>query len=134
MIVIGGVYRERCVEARIDAMFGSGGRAAVALASANENVRLETFAAKDQQLAICAALEGAGVELGFAEAAALTEFRYLHSLAKPSISPWPVEVSAVPIVVSDEQVLLFGTLEGTAQVTGGRVVYDPQHSDPLSFL
>ena len=38
MIVVGGCYHEQCIALRIDDVFGSGGRAAVALADAGNDV------------------------------------------------------------------------------------------------
>ena len=55
------------------------------------------------------------------------EFRYQHSLSTPVIAPAPCKIEQHgPIIVSADCVLRFGMLEGSARVTAGRCVYDPQ--------
>jgi hypothetical protein len=105
----------------------------VALASANKNVRLSTFAPHAEHSAILAAIEGAGVAIDFAASPAVTTFRYLHSLARPTIRPWPIQAATSPLEATDEQILLYGTVEGSARVNGTQVVFDPQHSNPFEF-
>lgn len=134
MIVVGGVYQELCVDAGISDTFGSGGRAATALASQGGEVSLHTFVHCAAEAVVRDALEPAGIVLETLPAEAAVAFRYLHSLAKPTITPWPVPSAKAQIGVEGQSILLFGMIEGSAKVTGEVVVFDPQGSDPHHFV
>lgn len=133
--VVGGVYAERCVEPHWDDVYGSAGRAAAAISGSVETVRLITYRATDiadgldsLQSAYGLAIEGPQVAQGIG-------FDYMHSLADPRISPRPDAIfQNDPLEVTDDIVLRFGMLEGTAKVTAGRAIYDPQSAfDPRPF-
>ncbi len=133
MIVVGGIYEEQCIDAGIRETFGSGGRAATALASQNGSVTLHAFVQDAAEVSVRDALEPAGVNVATTPSQALIAFRYLHSLAKPTITPWPVPKVDAGIVVEGKDILLFGMIEGTAKVTGKTIVFDPQSGDPYDF-
>jgi len=133
-VVVGGVYREICVDAGVDEIFGSAGRAAIALASRGGPVILHTYLFPDDAEIARAALESGGVTIVATDRAARISFRYLHSLAKPAVQPWPIVAEPVSIQVEAKQALVFGMLEGKAKVTAGMVVFDPQGSDPKVFF
>jgi hypothetical protein len=134
VIVVGGVYRERCVDQNIDAIFGSGGRSATALASTGTPVELHTFVPEDQRQIISDALEPAGITIVSTVSPELLQFRYLHSLSKPSISPWPVPSAFHEVQANGQNALVFGFLEGGATVTASRAVVDPQGAPPSIVL
>ncbi|MBJ7486515.1 PfkB family carbohydrate kinase [Brevundimonas sp.] len=133
-VVVGGVYQEICVDAGVDEIFGSAGRAAIALASQGEPVVLHTYLFAGDAEAAGLALEPGGVTIRNVDRAERITFRYLHSLAKPTVSPWPVTQEALGLEVQAEQILIFGMLEGRAKVEADLVVFDPQGSDPKIFL
>lgn len=133
-VVVGGVYREICVDAGVDEIFGSAGRAAIALASRGKPVILHTYLFPEDAEVARAALEAGGVTIEATDRAARISFRYLHSLAKPAIWPWPITEEPISIEVEAEQALVFGMLEGTAKVTAGTIVFDPQGSNPEAFF
>jgi hypothetical protein len=132
VIVVGGVYGEVCLRPAIETIFGSGGRAAVALASAGVDVELHTYCPSNLHNTVRASLSGAGVKLAFHDSTELIVFRYLHPLASPLYYPWPIH-SQPTIEVSDDVVLLFGMMEGQAIVHGRSVVFDPQSPTPVPF-
>lgn len=133
--ITGGVYRERCIEPHWDDVFGSAGRAAVALADYGVELSLYTYRAKalfdgirNLEAAFGIAINGPEVQDG-------VEFEYIHSLGTPRITPRPDAIPEFPpFDVVGDVVLRFGMLEGTAKVAGGRVVYDPQSAfDPRPY-
>lgn len=133
--VAGGVYRESCLEPRNEDLFGSGGRAAAALAQLSEQVHLHTYVSQRQRPTLDALAETFGFQLHAQEVMRTPLFRYQHGLAEPHIYPPIGLIQAEEALRIDEQCILrFGFLEGDAVVTGDRVVYDPQSSlDPRPF-
>jgi hypothetical protein len=132
MIVVGGVYGERCITPRVDEVFGSGGRAAAAIASTGVPVELCCYCPAAEASSVRASLEGAGMTLKLTDSSVFISFRYLHPLAQPFFEPAKFEVSA-PIMVEGEKVLRFGFMEGDAIVTADMAVYDPQSPIPRGF-
>jgi|TARA_R100000049_G_C1957802_1_gene121999 nucleoside 2-deoxyribosyltransferase len=133
--IVGGVYVERCIEPPWDEVFGSAGRAAMALSDAVPDLRLLAFrpTAIQDGLENLEFITGASIEGPVVSDA--IEFDYMHSLADPRITPRP---DAIPqkgsIAAEDDVVLRFGMLEGEAKVTAKRAVYDPQSAfDPQPF-
>lgn len=134
--VVGGVYRERCVEPHWDDVYGSAGRAAAAMSGSIDGVRLYTYRAEGMSdgLENLAAVYGLDIQ-GPAVSGPGISFDYIHSLSEPAIAPRPdAIVQNEPIVVHDDVVLRFGMLEGTARVQARRAIYDPQSAfDPRGF-
>lgn len=125
--IAGGVYREYCVHPRWNEIYGSAGRAALAVAHMGTNVVLHSFMddeAKD-------VLAGKGVYLDGFDMQSRTvtggiRFRYLHDLATPAITGVP-ERSFGVLEVAEEKVVRFGMLDGDARVNAKWAVYDPQN-------
>ena len=133
--VVGGTYHEICREPRWDQLFGSGLRAAAALGTLSDEVRLSTYIGDHQRPTLDAYALEYGVDVDAAPAPATLRFSYIHGLARPWIDP-PLHLitPADPLRVDASVVLRFGILEGDAIVHGGRVVYDPQSAyDPRPF-
>lgn len=135
MIVAGGFYYEHCVVPKVDDGFGSGGRAAVALANSRSGIQVDWHYYCPQVDAPRIAMQLAVPHLNHCPSPSdgLISFRYFHPLAKPFFSPAnPKQFK--PIEAEDDVVLRFGFMEGSAKVHGTRVVYDPQsHDDPVSY-
>lgn len=132
--VVGGTYRERCVQPRWDALYGSAGRAGMALSYVH-SVRLVTCIGDDCRQDLEVLTNMAGIELRAEKVPATISFDYVHPLSVPVVQPPPHAISrAQPLVAKDGVVLRFGMMEATAVVEGDRVVYDPQSAyAPESF-
>lgn len=119
MIVAGGTYRERCVAPAADLLFGSGGRAALALRDL-ERTTLHTFHPDAEEVQI-----SFGADAIVHPSPALMTFDYLHPLARPRISPDPHPWCGL-VPVQGETVIRFGCLEGEFVVSAEAAIYDPQ--------
>jgi hypothetical protein len=126
MIVAGGTYIERCITPSVQSLFGSGGRAALAIRNLDE-VQLHTFYPDVRDIR---ANFGANAVVHPTDAA--VTFEYLHPLARPHVSPFPLP-RAEAASVSGSRVIRFGCLESSFVVDAGCAVYDPQ-GDPALFL
>jgi hypothetical protein len=124
--VVGGVYREWCMRPSWREIYGSAGRAAVAMASMGASVRLHAYMdqlAKDS-MAAQAALNG--FEIAPRDATSAVAFDYVHGLATPRIFVPAGRLDAIE--VRAENIVRFGMLESDAMVHGDTVVYDPQNA------
>ena len=119
MIVAGGTYRERCVAPRADLLFGSGGRAALALRDL-EHAVLHTFHPDAEEVRI-----SFGADAVVHDSSAVITFEYLHPLAQPRVSPDPHPWCGL-VEVSGERVVRFGCLEGEFVIDAHAAIYDPQ--------
>jgi len=126
--VVGGVYREYCVHPRWYDVFGSAGRAALAIASAGSPVVLHSYTG-DSTLGVIKE-KGAwldGFEIAPTPVESEVSFKYLHDMAVPQVLGVP-EVPYLPIRLTEEKVLRFGMMEGDAVVNATWAVYDPQNA------
>ncbi|MDA4848613.1 PfkB family carbohydrate kinase [Hoeflea poritis] len=133
MIVAGGYYREICVSPKHDELFGSGARAAFAIASAGTDVGWHYYCPKSQQQIASVAISSPYLRHHPHTSGEIVSFTYFHPLSEPEYRP-----SDLPrcenIVVEDANILRFGFMEGDAIVHGDRVVFDPQSpKKPVSF-
>lgn len=133
--VIGGVYGERCGFPDWNEIYGSAGRAAVALSAHLANVRLHTILPQkmaDQARPIFGSF---GVQLLARAGKQFIGFDYLHCLAEPAIHPTPALIEQQPpLRVTADVAVVFGMMESTPQVSADFCVYDPQSpSDPKGF-
>ncbi|MGG5819341.1 PfkB family carbohydrate kinase [Falsiroseomonas sp. HW251] len=127
LLVVGGIYRERCVWPEWKRTMGSAGRAAIAVAGFGHPVRLIGYAAPEVATEFEA--EAQADDIGFQpiRAAHPILFDYVHGLSIPRVVPDPIVINReAPIEVAGDVVLRFGMLEGTALVDAGTCVYDPQ--------
>lgn len=136
IIVAGGVYHERCIWPDWDQLFGSGGRAASALARHAASIRLRTYARSDTADAFRANADAHGFVLDPVEAPQTISFEYVHSLSVPVIRPSPSQIrQQQPFSVGADAVLRFGMMEGSAVVDAEWCVYDPQSAfNPEMFI
>jgi Nucleoside 2-deoxyribosyltransferase/pfkB family carbohydrate kinase len=127
LTIVGGVYHELCVWPDWDRLFGSGGRAAAAVAGYVDYVTLYSYA--ETTTATAFGSYARAYDFSFRPVASdeTISFEYVHSLSVPVVRPPPVRIHQLdPIVVNAEVALRFGMMEGSAQVTANRCVYDPQ--------
>ena len=133
--VVGGSYYERCLSPAVRQFYGSGGRAAAALAGRLKDVVLHTYQsdAAAPDLKRLAALSEFQVHTH--QSFRPIKFDYVHPLQSPRISPPPQLIrQSDPFSVRGDLVLSFGMLEGAPEVHGRVVVYDPQDGlTPRSF-
>lgn len=133
MIVAGGVYHEKCIAPHWDRLFGSGGRAAAAIASLAVGTELHAYVAEEWIDDVRASCHATRVEPHLTQIASSIGFHYFHALSRPDIHGHDGE-RYPSLKVSGAAVLRFGMLEGDAIVDGDRVVYDPQNwSEVLAF-
>lgn len=130
--VVGGVYHERCMAPKWQEVFGSGGRAATALARMGAQVELHAYADPDlaEVFQQRAALED--FQLHVTDVRESAGFSYVHGLSSPTI--YKPQSNLPPIPVKADRVVRFGMIEGDARVEADYAVYDPQNAfEPQSF-
>jgi hypothetical protein len=124
--VVGGAYEEWCLRPSWHEVFGSGGRAASAVAAMAGAGKVTLHCYTDGRtapvLGARCALEA--TRLVATAVPATCSFRYTHALHRPEVDG--PRATYAPLVVTGENILRFGILEGDAIVHGRRVVYDPQ--------
>ena len=126
MLIAGGVYREQCCVPAWDAMFGSGGRAAMAISALSPGSSLYAYV-ESCEIEATNVLKKLGVAVKFSQRRTGVVFSYFHPLSRPYIYPTVHEIVCQPaITIQGDAVLRFGFLEGEAIVDAGRAVYDPQ--------
>ncbi|QYC09617.1 PfkB family carbohydrate kinase [Brevundimonas nasdae] len=126
--IVGGVYRERCVEPLWDAIYGSAGRALAATTQIAPGARLVSYVDSATATGAQALADDCGATFEGHPTPASVCFDYLHPLAAPRINPQPGTVTNEPITVSGDVVLRYGMLEGDAVVHAKKAIYDPQSS------
>lgn len=124
LAVVGGAYHEHCLRPHWAEVFGSGGRAACAIARLGHEVELHCYADNQvrEVMATRAAIDGfvlhaSGIQKSIT-------FDYDHALSNPRILDARQVHPAIEIKAS--MVLRFGMLEGQAVVDAETAVYDPQ--------
>ncbi|WP_155944016.1 PfkB family carbohydrate kinase [Mycobacterium sp. 360MFTsu5.1] len=130
--VVGGTYREYCVEPPINRLLGSGLRAAGLLASLGDTVQFRT-AINDGDApefsAVCSALN---IAAGPIERTGPIVFTYETPISRTTLRG--TASSAAPIEVDAECVLAFGMVETRWTVRAKTVVVDPQHGSVDALL
>lgn len=133
--VVGGFYEERCTRPAWSQTFGSGGRAAAAIATYGSEVVFHTYASLKSQsyLQMFAGAYKLGVQASSIERT--VAFSYLHDLADPHIAHVPpAQPMPAPLQIQQDKVVRFGMLEGDAIVQAQWAVYDPQNQGaPVAF-
>lgn len=112
--------------------FGSGGRAAAALAALGIPVTLHGYADAPALAAIESMAASGHIELALTGVSESPGFYYIHGLSVPVIEG--LSTSHPSIRVDAERVLRFGMIEGDGIVRARRAVYDPQDArNPRPF-
>lgn len=127
--IIGGVYQETCLHPSWNEIFGSGGRAASAIAKIGGQAALHSHIAKDFELPIQtrAALEGFNIKNHKSSSDKIEPiyFEYNHALSTPYF-PLVTEQNKC-IKLSEDMVIQFGMMECDVTVNAEYAVYDPQN-------
>ena len=129
MIVAGGSYLEICLRPESRRLFGSGLRAACAVAPLSPGTEFHTYGFEGWVEDIRHSAAAFGCVAYVRSVKDAISFSYDHPLSRASRHPLAVARNA-PIRVQGRTVLRFGFVEGDAIVQGERVVYDPQSNDP----
>lgn len=108
----------------MDALLGSGGRAALAL-RAKIHAQLHTFYPDDEAIKL-----NFGRDVIVHQSSSQFSFHYLHPLASPRLAGQPTQV-LLQADVEGGEVLRFGCVEGHFKVNAQKAVYDPQGSGEL---
>ncbi|TXH03065.1 MAG: nucleoside 2-deoxyribosyltransferase [Nevskiaceae bacterium] len=130
--VVGGVYQEHCVHPRWNQIYGSAGRAALAIGTLGTAVVLHSYMNDTAQQLINE--KGAWLDnfsTNPTNIDRIVGFNYLYDMAVPEkygIPPQPYP----SLILNEEKILRFGMLEGDAIVQAEWAVYDPQR-DGASF-
>lgn len=125
--VVGGVYREVCTHPKWNHIYGSAGRAALAIGNMRTPVVLHSYldqAAQDDLSQEAAWLDD--LQLNSTLITGGVGFQYLHDMAAPNIFGRPASLHP-SLQVNEEKVVRFGMLEGDAIVSSEWAVYDPQN-------
>lgn len=130
LIVVGGFYRESCRFPPSDEFWGSGGRAAAAIAELGIRTTFVTAADRNAEAILASIAEAVGFAYSAVPIPETIAFRYDHGLSSPIIWPPPNAVERTEIEVRGQCVLHFGMLEADVEVEAATVVYDPQ--EPFS--
>jgi len=128
MIIAGGCYLEHCDEPYWHELYGSGVRAAACIGALTKDVKLITYACKDDLSSLAATASTFGFEVESTHINHRTSFHYTHGLCTPLITPHPLQIErpASLLVNTGDILLRFGFIEGDAIVHSDSVVYDPQ--------
>lgn len=126
--VIGGVYRQTCLKPSWDHFFGSGGRAAVAIATMGTKVNLHAYISDSllSDFNFKVALLGKDVfsivRLPYCKD---INFNYSHGL--DPLNP-PIVQKRESIKLTSDNALVFGMLECNFEINIDYAVYDPQNT------
>src|ERR1700755_1448709 len=85
--IAGGVYHERCEWPTWDMVFGSGGRAAAAISSVVDKVRLNSYASEDAARRFSSTVRLYEFDFQYTPILRQLSFDYIHPLAMPIIRP-----------------------------------------------
>ncbi len=137
--VVGGVYRERCLEPEWDEWFGSGLRAAAAvtdiLGNTDHSPLLHSWVSDKEREEITLKADTLSVAIDLHARQDAIEFQYEHGLSVPRVYPDPAQlVTPASEHISIENGIVFGLIEDagrghqglSVKVSGKRVIYDPQ--------
>ncbi len=129
--VVGGTYRELCTDPRMNALRGSGLRAAALLSSLGHQTLLHTCiepAAQEEMTALADAFN-----IGLAEHPRSDQVSFSYD-TPVSPAQWRHPGSSVALTVRESRVVAFGMVDATWVIEADSVVLDPQHGDLAALL
>jgi nucleoside 2-deoxyribosyltransferase len=133
MIVVGGSYLEICVVPEWYRLFGSGGRAALVLASLSNDVDFHTYACKQWADDVEQTMGAAGIKPRVHRIEEDVSFSYFHPLSEAHLNP-EAPSQYPPFKISGDTVLRFGFVEGDAIVNANYATFDPQGGKSLAHF
>jgi pfkB family carbohydrate kinase/nucleoside 2-deoxyribosyltransferase-like protein len=130
VIVLGGIYRERCLFPAADDIVGSGLRGAALLRSVCPNIRLVGAVDATTKAAADAVIGGLELDAELVERNEPVEFSYFTPLSTPALNGGRSHAAA--ITVEDDAAMVFRMVErAELRVRAERVVLDPQQPRDL---
>jgi hypothetical protein len=129
--IVGGAYREVCLDPTWDYLFGSGVRAAAAVSALasqrKRSVKLHCWISESEQQELDLVAKTFGFELAAMGRSQAIEFQYDHPLGPPRLFPAAKDIEpAAPPTIETENALVFGLIETQPIIHASRLVYDPQ--------
>ncbi|MCL6742318.1 PfkB family carbohydrate kinase [Kosakonia sp. R1.Fl] len=134
MHIIGGVYREICLRPHWNYIYGSGGRAALAMCEMGVDIKLHAYLDDEYKKYL-------EIEAGFCKGNLTIDqyktdeklvFHYAHGLS--NIIPPQSKNTNAEIFIKTESALVFGMIECRTRIEATHAVYDPQSTfQTLSF-
>jgi nucleoside 2-deoxyribosyltransferase len=125
MIIAGGSYLEICLHPEWRRLFGSGLRAAAAVAGLSPRTVLHTYGFTDWTNDIAHSAEAFGARAAVRPIGEAISFSYVHPLSASRLYPRAPR-GHTPLEADGDVVLRFGFVEGDAVVRADCAVYDPQ--------
>ena len=134
--IVGGTYREVCLEPNFNEIFGSGLRAVrLLLENTTDDVKFYT-SGNGVVDSVLTEYKAVFPNLTYYKnhGASIVTFKYNFFLDEPKIYDKPNQYELDKINVVEENVICFGMLDATIHIKANKVVYDPQTSDsPVQF-
>jgi nucleoside 2-deoxyribosyltransferase len=137
LTIVGGFYRERCRFPQADEMWGSGGRAAAAIADLGVETSLLTAADAKAERQLLSIAHVFRFRTAVERIPETLTFHYDHPLSAPVIWPLAHHLSKVAIRAEAPCILQFGMLDAAVSPSADTLVYDPQEPfspQPVSIL
>lgn len=135
MIVVGGIYQEKCFSNAWDYIFGSAGRAAAVLAGPlNDKVVLHGWYSKRNLRSLNASFAPYKIDLRIRTARTHHTFEYFHPLSDPRVLKKAGGKWSSEDLIRGGDVLLFGAFEGFPTIVANKLVIDPQGENIFEFL
>lgn len=126
--IIGGTYIEKCREPNYYAIFGSGLRAAIALADKGFSIKFNSCVGDADNETIGSICNTFQIMANLVSIEKTISFVYDQPLAKPKTHSVQVKKTVLEINREDcDHVLYYGMIEATCQVNANYLVYDPQN-------
>jgi nucleoside 2-deoxyribosyltransferase len=127
LTIVGGIYGEKCARPQWDQVYGSGGRAASALANISQNIDLYGYVSERRHQSLELSFQSLGITPHLFIIKDNISFDYLHPLSRPAQTPFSDNLEKHQLIEVEGQVVLrFGMVEGGARVKAKRAIYDPQ--------
>ncbi|KAA9000460.1 nucleoside 2-deoxyribosyltransferase [Affinibrenneria salicis] len=134
MDIVGGVYKENCLSPDWHGIYGSGGRAALAICEMGVDVILHTFLPDDFKIILIQESKycKGNLSVNQYETDERLEFNYTYGLAH--VTPPKSNHSDKEIFLKCKKALIFGMIECKTLIEAEYAVYDPQSTfKTLSF-
>lgn len=130
--IVGGTYREVCLHPKWDRIYGSGLRAAAAIAAlSRERIGkpplLHTWVSPSKEEVLTTLSETYGFDVALHHRKDDIEFQYDHGLSTPRLYPEHEDLAYIePETIAADDVLSFSVIEGNVTINAKRLVFDPQ--------
>ena len=124
--IIGGSYMENCIDPPYNELYGSGLRAAAALADKGFKIKFHSCICKEFEALAILKSSTFGYTYDYSIISKTIEFDYYHPLSQPI----PI-INESPVTqfnnINGKSILYYGMIEAIAKFNGDYVVYDPQN-------